>query len=508
MEEEREPFFWMSTKRLRTPKEGDENGSGDYRDDFDRDLGRIVHSTCFRRLQGKTQVWAIGESDYFRTRLTHSIEAAQIGRILGKMVMKKSEKITEYSDAEKKALSSLPNLVMACCFAHDLGHPPFGHDGAEVLKRFAAECYDKEGGETQKTFYDDNAQNIRILCKLEDGGYNCEDDGYDSRNGYDSRKGLNLTCALLDGILKYQTRASDVSDKSGFYDEEEYIISGVKDKTGTRDKRSPIAMLVEVADDIAYVNHDLQDGMRAHLITPRIFWRELDLAKTIANPTVSKESKLLIDKLIKNGVNFEGFQKHIEELHDFVTEVEGLLGLDTSLKICQMKNDDFRRFQKKFFAKLINEMVEEVGLQLDNNQNLKKLLNVEYEKNDKLNMLMPPGSKLNNWILFFKYIEEKRIFNVPNVKAKKAACREMLMSYLKRFENLVKEGVRGIKETDKVMFQALPSEYQEKLENEESKDVRLRVILDYVSGMTDVCFLSQASAFYDPENIKMLGFPR
>lgn len=181
-----------------------------YRSVFQRDRDRILHTTAFRRLEYKTQVFVITEGDYYRTRLTHTLEVSQIGRSLA------------------RALAANEDLVEAICLAHDLGHPPFGHSGEETLGRLMAD----HGG------FDHNRQSLRIVTKLE--------------RRYPDFDGLNLTWEVREGIVKHETQY-DVADASE-YDPE---------------KRGHLeAQIANLADELAYTAHDLDDGLRSGLITP------------------------------------------------------------------------------------------------------------------------------------------------------------------------------------------------------------------------------------------------
>jgi dGTPase len=181
-----------------------------YRTSFQRDRDRILHTTAFRRLEYKTQVFVNYEGDYYRTRLTHTLEVAQIGRTVA------------------RALGTNEDLIEAICLAHDLGHPPFGHAGEAVLGRLMAE----HGG------FDHNRQSLRIVTELE--------------NRYLDFPGLNLTWEVREGIVKHETEY-DVSDAAQ-YDPE---------------KRGHLeAQIANAADELAYTAHDLDDGLRSGLISP------------------------------------------------------------------------------------------------------------------------------------------------------------------------------------------------------------------------------------------------
>jgi len=180
-----------------------------YRTAFQRDRDRILHTTAFRRLEYKTQVFVVTEGDYYRTRLTHTLEVAQIGRTLA------------------RALGGNEDLVEAISLAHDLGHPPFGHSGEATLGRLMA----KHGG------FDHNKQSLRIVTELE--------------RRYPEFAGLNLTWELREGIVKHETEY-DISDAEDYEPE----------------KRGHLeAQIANVADELAYTAHDLDDGLRSNLIS-------------------------------------------------------------------------------------------------------------------------------------------------------------------------------------------------------------------------------------------------
>jgi len=184
----------------------------EYRTAFQRDRDRILHTTAFRRLEYKTQVFITYEGDYFRTRLTHTLEVAQIGRTLA------------------RALGGNEDLVESICLAHDLGHSPFGHAGEVVLARLMKDF----GG------FDHNKQSLRIVTKLE--------------QRYPEFPGLNLTWEVREGMVKHESEY-DISDAHDF----------------SPDLRGNLeTQIANVADELAYTTHDLDDGLRSGMITPQM----------------------------------------------------------------------------------------------------------------------------------------------------------------------------------------------------------------------------------------------
>lgn len=180
------------------------------RTSFQRDRDRVIHTSAFRRLEYKTQVFINFEGDYFRTRLTHTLEVAQIGRTIA------------------RALGANEDLIEAICLAHDLGHAAFGHSGEITLNHLMT----SHGG------FDHNRQTFRILTELE--------------QRYPDFPGLNLTWEVREGVVKHETEY-DISDAAAFN----------PDLRGNLE-----AQIANVADELAYTTHDLDDGLRSGMLTP------------------------------------------------------------------------------------------------------------------------------------------------------------------------------------------------------------------------------------------------
>jgi len=214
----------------------------DFRTRFQRDRERVLHTTAFRRLEYKTRVFINHEGDYYRTRLTHSLEVAQIGRSVA------------------RTLGANEDLVETICLAHDLGHPPFGHSGEAALAKLMKE----HGG------FNHNTQSVRIVTELE--------------NRYPDFPGLNLSWEVLEGMVKHETDY-DISDAKE-YDPE---LRGHLE-----------AQIANVADELAYTAHDLDDGLRSGMIEPN----QLDgiAIWEIVNESIGRRKSDSLDELSRHQI--------------------------------------------------------------------------------------------------------------------------------------------------------------------------------------------------------------
>ena len=230
-----------------------------YRSPFQRDRDRIIHSAAFRRLKHKTQVFVNTEGDHYRTRITHSIEVAQIARTISRY------------------LNLNDDLTETLSLAHDLGHTPFGHAGEESLN----ECMIDHGG------FDHNLQTLRIVMFIE--------------NKYVKFKGLNLTLETLDGLLKHNGPYNDNKDVENLIG-----LNNLKNKIDLKTYPCLEAQIASISDDIAYNNHDIQDGFNANLFKINEL-KEISLFNEILKKYSTKfkyiDTRIIIYQMVRDSIN-------------------------------------------------------------------------------------------------------------------------------------------------------------------------------------------------------------
>ena len=309
-----------------------DSGATAKRSAFRRDYGRLLHSPAFRRLQAKTQLFPSDESDYFRNRLTHSLEVAQVAKAIAAAIN---------IDKNFRAICATPidlDLVETISLAHDLGHPPFGHNGEEALD----ECMKDSGG------FEGNAQTLRILSCLEKRDIlEAEANNYQPIvEGVDKRVGLNLTYRTLAGVLKYDYQIPTErlgayhGPIKGYYATEQDLVENIRTQVGYSPEslqnetlktnpsfRTIECSIMDIADDIAYSIYDLDDTFKAGFLDPITM---LAGSRQIVEPIVEtinrRIKKFYPDKLDTPGNTFSLSEIQSNLLKSFpdVYRLEGL----------------------------------------------------------------------------------------------------------------------------------------------------------------------------------------
>ena len=290
------------------------------RNDFQRDRDRIIHSTAFRRLKHKTQVFVNTSGDHFRTRITHSLEVSQIARTLAKF------------------FNLNEDLSETLSLAHDLGHTPFGHAGEESLNI----CMKNYGG------FDHNIQTLRVITLLE--------------NRYYKFKGLNLSFETIDGLIKHNgpvknlTKFNRILGKNFFKKKIKFSLNS-----------SLEAQLASISDDIAYNSHDLEDGLKSNLFKLKDL-KKIPVLDKIIIKHIKKTKKYSIDLIIRQIIReiinemvsdvilttHKNIKKYkIKNLNDIYNTKFQLVTFSNKMKIFDTKIKKFLR-QKMYFHKKVN----------------------------------------------------------------------------------------------------------------------------------------------------------
>lgn len=270
----------------------DEPPKRQVRSAFARDRARILHSSALRRLAAKTQIHTAGTDDFLRTRLTHTLEVSQIGRELG------------------DAFGCDADLVELGCLAHDIGHPPFGHNGEAALNFVMAD----HGG------FEGNAQTLRVLTRLESKRFD------EAGNSL----GLNLTRASLDATIKYPWSQSQNPLKFGYYQDDSHIFSWVR--TNTSEDQCFEAQVMDWADDVAYSVHDVEDAIVAKHLSLDILQSPEEIEEVIAlaqRHYLAVDSEVLLEAITRLKSldfwirSFDESQRALAQLKNFTSLLIG-----------------------------------------------------------------------------------------------------------------------------------------------------------------------------------------
>lgn len=417
---------WLDRRQIKQT-----NRSGDHRSSFQRDKARILHSAAFRRLQSKTQVLGIGIGDFYRTRLTHSLEASQIGQGIAAQLANKYPELTDELQLD-------PVLIEALCLAHDIGHPPFGHGGEVALHYMMHE----HGG------FEGNGQTFRIITKLEP---------------YTDAYGMNLSRRTLLGLVKYPntlsnlqvvTNASKCSDRKlvkasdwhppkGLYDHDleafnwllsplsEHDLLGFKsikqfDNPNRHHKtkyKSFDCSIMELADDIAYSIHDLEDALVMGVVRRSLFEQEL------------------VEKII-----------HIEGTNWFKENFPA---------ICQGLFSEHHFERKDAIGALVNAFITHIEIEKVNYAFEESLL--------AYNALLPES--FSQALEYFKSFVFRHVIRKPEIQQLEYKGQQVVMDLFSAFASDPKR--------------LLPENTQRRWQIAEENHQGMRVISDYISGMTD-----------------------
>jgi len=450
---------------------GEAGNSDPWRPPFVRDYGRIVHSASFRRLQGKTQVFPGHESDFFRNRLTHSLEVAQIAEGIADRL----NNVYDETLGDRKIDS---RLCAAAGLVHDIGHPPFGHNGERALD----EKMKMYGG------FEGNAQTLRILSRLEKKAT------YDKPKGGDQRAGMNLCFRTLAAILKYDVeiavrRPEATKPKKGYYASEAAIVADIKCKVlGGRQppKESKFktieCAIMDIADDIAYSVYDLEDSLKAGFLTPASILSTDDELLTRVAEVVTEQLK---DDVAET-VTMSKVQATLVAIFSDIFASEETMKSNVKTEAVEDKTktsrDDDER-QQEDIANFINAMRASRDLNMDAGKRMKLSSELVHEFINDVQLTINDDFPALSTV---KLVKETRI-KVEVLKQ---------YTYLSTiYSNRVKLGEYRGTELVGDIFDALekknghllmPDDVRKQVQGAgEDKALKARYICDFVAGMTD-----------------------
>jgi dGTPase len=431
--------------------EADDLQGKSWRPSFKRDYGRVIHSASFRRLQGKTQLFPGRESDFFRNRLTHSLEVAQIAEGI-------ADRLNEVYADELASKTIDGRLVATAGLIHDIGHPPFGHNGERALD----EKMKEHGG------FEGNAQTLRILSRLE------KKVRYADPVQADYRAGLNLCFRTLASVLKYdeeipiKRRKKDGFVK-GYYSSEAPIVSRIKEAVlagATPPARGEFKTvecgIMDLADDIAYSVYDLEDSLKVGISTPAsILASDDDLLAKVASEVSRKCKKKCRPKdVLSQFVDiFRGILSSPYDVDhpDYQVENDPLVLFNATYRFSsELASDAYNR--TRLSSQLVHEFIN--GVKLDLNPSCLALSKVSLED----------GMRMKVEILKqYTYIS-------------------IISSYQVKLTEFM--GIQIVKDifddlSDKKGYLLMPDDVGGRYLDTNDKSEKKRIICDFVAGMTD-----------------------
>lgn len=429
-----------------------ELGAEPYRSAWRRDVARLVHSASFRRLQGKTQLFPGHESDFFRTRLSHSMEVAQIAKSIAIRLNNTSLKDSPFQINE--------DICEFAGLAHDIGHPPFGHQGEEALD----ECMRDAGG------FEGNAQTLRILTRLEK---KIPLNGSDNPNG---RFGLNITSRSLASVLKYDrvipfkqsSREGKWKDRpvKGYYEIDADLVQSIKKNTVEPDPgthfKTVECQIMDIADDIAYSTYDLEDGLKANFLEPFdiLFAEDEVLEKTaqkVSDRGYSYNAHDVRDCLFE--IFGEIFEVEIsKKLKETLTKEHFAITLSSAAYQASKKIASDGYYRTAFSSRRVGQAIRNVSIRIDKNHPSLS----EIQLNDDVKVGIE---------VLKHFIYESQV-NSPKLKISEYRGKQIVSEV---FDILINNDGLPL----------LPDDIQKMIEKSYSYLDKQRIICDFISGMTD-----------------------
>ena len=437
----------LSSKRERPSKSKTTN----YRNCFDADFERIIPSSSLRRLQDKTQVFPLQENDFTRTRLTHSIEVSSIGRSIGAQIAQRLIDEDKLTNNEVDIIKSLSSLLAVCGLVHDLGNPPFGHYGEDVIKEWFRENGDKLNLENEIiddfSKFDGNAQTLRILSKLQ-----YMKDVY----------GMNCCYGTLATLIKYPNK----DNKLSHFKSEQRLFNDIITTTGMKQEdkiyRHPATYLLEAADDIAYLFADLEDAVKK---CPTCLQKILNDLKDEKGNAFTEEFSY--ENLMDTIENFE-LKKHKEMPEEDIIATQIM-----SLRV---------KFQSYCINQICNEFINSYDEIMSGEYSNKSLCDAVKLKNligedGIIRNLCKKYAYNNIEVLKLEIIGKRVITTLLDLFVNAILCKDYKKSKKEcgKLYSLISSSFKFIQHIDK------NNNYNNDLDNYS----KIQLVIDYISGMTD-----------------------
>jgi len=433
------------------------NTAFDLRNEFESDYGRIVFSPAIRRMHDKTQVFPLTDSDNIHSRLTHSLEVESVAQSIVTNLIEKGI-FNDIDDDKSLLFRNLTKIIASISLCHDIGNPPFGHFGEEIISRYFEDYFESNAtlcltGDEKKDFtkFNGNAQGFRVLTKLQ---------------VLQDTNGLNLTAATLASFLKYPNLSSELSDKFyhkklGVYQSEIKHLDFIRKETGIGNKRHPLSFLMEAADSICYYTMDIEDGFnkKYYKYEEIIKFFKEEGSRSVRDYITNTDEK--IELLVKDDMNKEQTKmvnlrisliQHLVEkaVKTFITNYEPIM-------------------EGIYSEELIFDVNDEINTDDENKYSIGKALQEFTNKyifsNREIQKLELTGETVIRGLLDH-FVDSFLCYNCENSKHK-ARARKLLSLVSNSLKNIV------VLETNTKEFYEWNNYY------------KLRLIVDYISGMTD-----------------------